>query len=127
VNRVVLDTSAILAALFDEAGAEVVLSRGESGIISAVSHSETFAKSLDRGVPIETIQYFLDGLKLTILPFDLDHSVAAATLRGPTRHLDISFADRACLATAALAQVPALTADRDWTKVDLGLEIILIR
>jgi ribonuclease VapC len=61
------------------------------------------------------------------VPFDTDHALAASSFRKPTRHLDVSFADRACLATAALAKVPVLTGDRDWSKVDLGIKVILIR
>lgn len=127
VSRVVLDTSAVLALLFGEAGAEVALDRGQAGLLSTVSYSETLAKSLDHGVPLETIQRSLDGLRLTIVPFDETHALAAASLRPPTRRKGFSFADRACLATAQLASLPALTADRKWQETDLGVEIILIR
>jgi ribonuclease VapC len=127
VNRVVLDTSALLALLFKEAGADVTLARGANGIVSAVSYSETMAKSLDKGIPLETVERVLRGLELTVVPFDATHGVTAATFRPVTRRLDVSFADRACLATAALAQLPVLTGDRDWHKCDLGITIILIR
>lgn len=126
-NRAVLDTSAILALLFDEPGAEATLARGRSGVISAVCYSEALAKSIDRGVPVETCRASIDGLRLAVMAFDGEHAVAAAGLRAATRHLDVSFADRACLATALLARLPVLTADRAWTECDLGLEIVLIR
>ena len=70
MSRVVLDASAVLALLFKEPGAEKVIARGKDGIISAVSYSETVAKSLDRGVPLETVQHALAGMKLTLVPFD---------------------------------------------------------
>ncbi len=41
--------------------------------------------------------------------------------------MDVSFADRACLGTAALASLPVLTADRKWDKIKCDLDIILIR
>jgi PIN domain nuclease of toxin-antitoxin system len=53
--------------------------------------------------------------------------LAAAALRPSTRHLDFSFGDRACLATAASHKLPVLTADRDWLKAELGIKIYLIR
>ncbi len=127
MSRVVLDTSAVLALLFQETGAEKVIARGQDGIISAVSYSETVAKSLDRGVPLETVQHALAGMKLTLAPFDAEHALTAATFRPPTRRLNVSFADRACLATASLARLPVLTADRDWAACDLGVKLILIR
>jgi ribonuclease VapC len=126
-NRAVLDTSVLLALSFGEKGAKTATSRGKNGSMSAVSYSEAIAKSLDYGVPLETVRRALDGLKLTILPFDEEHAVAAASFRPSTRNLNVSFADRACLGTAALAKLPVLTADRKWDKIKCDLEIILIR
>ena len=73
MSRVVLDASAVLALLFKEPGAEKVIARGKDGVLSAVSYSETVAKSLDRGVPLETVQHALAGMKLTLVPFDAEH------------------------------------------------------
>ncbi len=127
VSRVVLDTSAVLALCFAEPGAKNTISRGQNGILSAVSYSEAIAKSLDRGVPAEIVNRALAGLKLTIIPFDEAHAIAAASLRPATRTLNISFADRACLGTAMLAGLPVLTADRKWDHVNCDVEIILVR
>ncbi len=127
MRSLVLDTSAVLALLFGETGATIALARGHAGILSAVSYSEAIAKAIDRQAPLETVKQAVDGLRLTLVPFDEEHAVKAAALRPATRQLDFSFADRACLATAALAKVPVLTADREWAKVDLGVKIVLIR
>ncbi|HTU22709.1 MAG TPA: type II toxin-antitoxin system VapC family toxin [Gemmataceae bacterium] len=127
MSSIVLDTSAVLALLFGEPGADKVKARGQDGIMSTVSYSEAVAKSLDRKVPMETIARSLAGLKLTLVPFDEDHALTAAALRPSTRHLDFSFADRACLATASMHKLPVLTADRDWFKADLGIKVYLIR
>jgi ribonuclease VapC len=127
VTRAVLDTSVLLALCLGETGAKAALSRGENGILSAVSYSETVAKSLDLGVPLETVSAALAGLKLTIVPFDQEHALAAASFRPLTRNLNVSFADRACLGTASLARLPVLTADRKWENIQCDLEILLIR
>jgi PIN domain nuclease of toxin-antitoxin system len=66
-------------------------------------------------------------LKLTIVPFDEKHAVAAASFRPVTRNLNVSFADRACLGTAALAGLPVLTGDRKWQDFPCGVKILLIR
>jgi ribonuclease VapC len=127
VSSIVLDTSAVLALLFGEPGADKAVARGRGGIMSTVCYSETVAKSLDRKVPLATIAQHLAGLKLTLVPFDEEHALAAAALLPATRQLDFSFADRACLATAKVRKLPVLTADRDWLKADLGIKIHLIR
>jgi ribonuclease VapC len=127
VSRVVLDTSAVLALCFAEAGAKKTAARGRDGIMSAVSYSEAIAKSTDYGMPLETVNHALASLKLSIIPFDERHAVAAASFRPATRSFNVSFADRACLGTAVLAQLPVLTGDRKWQDIDCPIEIILIR
>jgi PIN domain nuclease of toxin-antitoxin system len=127
VSRSVLDTSALLALCLAEKGAKAVMTRGENGVLSTVSYSETVAKSLDLGVPLEVVSSALAGLKLTLVPFDTAHSVAAASFRPATRGLNVSFADRACLGTAALARLPVLTADRKWENFSCDVDVILIR
>ena len=127
MSRVVLDTSAILALCFSEKGAKLTAAKGKDGVVSAVNYSEAIAKSSDRGIPVDTVNDALASLQLTVVPFDHTHAVAAASFRPATRHKDISFADRACFCTAALARLPIMTAVKNWKKLRLGLDIVLIR
>jgi ribonuclease VapC len=51
----------------------------------------------------------------------------AAELWAATRHLGLALGDRSCLATAKRLKVPAVTADRNWTKIedeDLRVECV---
>jgi PIN domain nuclease of toxin-antitoxin system len=127
VSKVVLDSSAVLAAFFAEPGAEVVRDGGAESILSTVSYSEILAKLADRGVPAKEANRFLAGLSLTEVAFDHQQAVLAASLRAKTRSVGLSFADRACLACARYLEVPVLTADRDWTGLKLGVEVVMIR
>src|SRR5262249_53887716 len=127
VSKAVLDTSALLALCFGENGAKKTAARGKDGIMSAVNYSEAIAKSTDFGLPFDTVRLALASLKLTIVPFDETHASAAASFRPATRKLNVSFADRACLGTAALARLPVLTGDRKWQSIESPVEIILIR
>ena len=51
----------------------------------------------------------------------------AASLRPATRAKGLSLGDRACLALAIERGVPALTADRAWMELDVGVDVRLIR
>jgi PIN domain nuclease of toxin-antitoxin system len=53
--------------------------------------------------------------------------VRAAALRATTRRFGLSVGDRACLALALREQVPAVTTDRAWSKLSVGVEVVLIR
>jgi PIN domain nuclease of toxin-antitoxin system len=123
----VLDASAVLAVLFREAGADVVLAHSNGAMLSSVNYCETVSRAVDRGVPATLVQSSIARMRLGIVPFDLAHAEAAAALRAPTRHAGLSLGDRACLALAKLSGARALTADRAWAGLDLGVDIRLIR
>ncbi len=125
--KLVLDTSAVLALILGEPGADIVEATLDSASMATVNASEAMSKMCDRGFSIENARYILGKLPIILVPFDLDLAVSAAALRPATRDLHFSFADRACLALAKRDGAPAVTGDRAWQKVDLGVEVRVIR
>lgn len=125
----VLDASALLALLFDEPGGDVVEPRLTTSIISAVNLSEVMQKSLERGVGVESLRDDLEDLGIEVVAFDADAAEETANLRVATRATGLSLGDRACLALAARWNLPAVTADRMWKGLALGIpvEVVLIR
>jgi PIN domain nuclease of toxin-antitoxin system len=128
-GRYVLDTSALLAALFREPGESVLRAAGPGALMSAVNLSEFLAKCSDRGVPDELCRKHLAALQITIIAFDEAQCDAAAALRAPTRHENASFADRACLALAKSHALPVYTTDKVWSGLSeaLGIDIRQLR
>jgi ribonuclease VapC len=127
VSDVVLDASALLAVLRAEPGAERVEPRLEGVRIGAVNLSEVVAKLIDDGVPEAEIRRAIGRLELDVHDFDARHAYLAGLLREGTRGLGLSLGDRACLALAQSLDAPALTADRSWSRLDLGIAIEVIR
>jgi PIN domain nuclease of toxin-antitoxin system len=123
----VLDASAVLAVLFNEAGRDLVIDLGQGGAISAVNLAEVLTRSAEMEVPAEVRRSVASDMGLGVVAFDADAADLAAELRGPTRRLGLSLADRACLALAQKANMPVLTGDRAWAMLDIGVEIVLIR
>ena len=123
----VLDSSALLCLLNNEAGAERVATALPGAAISAVNLTEVVAKLRDRGLALAEIRAALAGLSLDARPFGADQAFAAGDLRPSTRALGLSLGDRACLALAAELGVPALTADREWRKVELKIDVRVVR
>lgn len=127
-DLVVLDASALLALLFNEAGADIVAGRLATCVIGAVNLSEVAAKLADHGMPEAAIALTFGEFDLDVRPFDVDQARVAGAMRGPTRALGLSLGDRACLALAHQLQAVAFTADRDWAKLELdGIRVKLIR
>ena len=127
MNDAVLDASALLAVLRAEPGAERVEARLEGAIIGAVNLSEVVAKLIEDGVPEPQIRLAIGRLELDVHAFDAEHAYLAGILRKATRAFGLSFGDRACLALAQSLGAPALTADRSWSRLDLGIAIEVIR
>jgi len=127
VSEHVLDASALLAVMFWERGAEAVLERLPGAVIGAVNLAEVVAKLQERGVPDAQIDREIAELDLPVIPFDAAQAIAAGKLRARTRSHGLSFGDRACLALAAARGVSAITVDRGWAEVDVGVRVVVAR
>ena len=128
MTEAVLDTSAVLALIKEEAGGDTVRPLVAVSFISAVNFSECVAKMVDwNSADPQRAHSVLHLLDLTVIPFDIDLARRAGELRAETRKAGLSFADRACLALAEREGLPAVTADQRWAGVDIGVEVRLIR
>ena len=126
MTRFVLDASAVLAEVFDEPGADAVFEALQSGAaMSALNVAEVAAKLHTFGWADEDVALVFEGID--IVPFDARHALLSGRYRPATRSLGLGLGDRACLAAASLQQCPALTADRAWEALDIGVEIVCIR
>lgn len=95
-----LDTSAVVAWLRDEPGAEVVDPVLPEAVISAVNWSELAAKLTQSGTPVIRTLDRLRALGIRVLPFGSDTAVAAGLLWDLGNPVGLSPGDRVCLATA---------------------------
>lgn len=124
---IVLDSSAVLAFLFDESGGEAVRNTFDSALVSSVNVAEIITAQIDRGAEADAAVLRMEDLDLEIRPFDRELALLAGKLRWVTRPKGLSFGDRACLALAIRENATAMTADRAWADLDVGCRIELIR
>jgi ribonuclease VapC len=124
---VVLDASAVLALLYNEPGSEIVLQHGQGAMLLSVNLSEILTRAIDKGGDEKAVRLVLERLRLDIVPFGERLAIDAAELRRTTKSIGASLGDRACLALVRQSGLPVLTADKDWSKLDLGIDIRQIR
>jgi PIN domain nuclease of toxin-antitoxin system len=128
-KRIVVDSSAFLALAHRETGSQQVAEYLENarGIMSAINAAEVISKQSELGVPPKDALTLLQLAGIVIVAFGPDEALIVASLCQTTLPLGLSLGDRACLALGLKSQCPILTADRIWSKVVVGVEIVCIR
>ena len=127
---IVLDSSAVLAVLFQEPGQEVVKAAfGRGAAISAANLAEAMTRLVRDGMAAEIAARALSALPMTVHDLDHDLAIQAGAIFAQTRPFGLSLGDRACLALARQEKLPALTADRVWLQAGplVDVEVRLIR
>lgn len=124
---IALDASALLAFLFRETGHEKVSGRLPESCLSTVNLAEVMGRFAHDGHDPVPLLDLLHAGGLDLVPFDEEQAARAAALLPLVKSRGLSLGDRACLALAASRDMPAITADRAWTGLDIGIDIELIR
>ncbi len=122
-----MDSSAALAILLDEKGADTALGFLPDAQCCSVNAVEIISRLIDKGRSAEQAAEDFAGLGMPVAVFDEALGISAGQLRAATKHLGLSLGDRACLALAIQEDATALTADRSWADLDIGCRIELIR
>lgn len=121
-----LDASAVLALLHREPGWDAVAALLPDSAISSVNWSEVLQKAGSRGLDLSELQRDFLQLGVDVLEFGMEEAADAARLwlEGLT---SLALADRACLGTARLRGMIAVTADRAWSGLGLPVSLQIIR
>ena len=127
MSEAVLDASALLALLNAEEGAKIVQEYLPKAVISSVNLAEVVTRLAAVEIPEGEIQEILTILGLEVIPLNRTQAIRTGLLYTQTHSLGLSLGDRACLALAQSMEVPAITADRVWADLNIGIEVKLIR
>lgn len=122
-----IDTSAAMALVMREPGAERVADLLGGARISTVNLAEFGGVLLRRGFLPTSIETLSEAYALRAVAFDVAQAEFAASLEMIARSVGLSLGDRACLALARALGAVALTADRVWASIDIGVTVELIR
>jgi ribonuclease VapC len=124
---IVLDSSALLAMLFFEPGCERVAELVPQSCMSTVNLAEVLGRLARDGRALHAVLEQIEQMGIAWIAFDREVAIEAAALLPRTAPLGLSLGDRACLALAKLRNLPAVTADRTWARLDLDVAIEVIR
>jgi ribonuclease VapC len=123
----VLDSSAILAFLLNEPGAETVAPILENALLSSVNLCEVHARLMLFGISARHSWNRILNLHCKVCIFSDELARIAAELVQLTKPFGLSLGDRACLALAIERKATVYTTDKIWKKIPLGIEVEVIR
>jgi ribonuclease VapC len=124
---IALDASALLAFLLRERGHERVGQLLGEACMSTVNFSEVLGRFARASQDVAIIAEKLLATPIQLVDFSTEQAVIAAALLTATYEEGLSQGDRACLALARQRGICAVTADKAWRRLDLGIEIEAIR
>ncbi len=129
MSDIVLDSSAVLALMQRERGAELVAASLPGAMLGVVNLAEVMTKLCERGVPLEVARYAVSSLGVKIAEFTEEQADLIGKLRPLTRSAGLSLGDRACLALAKTSGAKILTTETVWPQIAeiVGVEIQVIR
>jgi PIN domain nuclease of toxin-antitoxin system len=127
----VLDSSAVIAFLNQEPGSHVVEPLFPVSVISTINWAEVITwlgtARNPSAVDLEAARNILDGRGLSTVEVTEAQAELAGLLNAQTRVAGLSLADRVALALAIEFDLPVLTSDRQWDRVNVGAIVRQIR
>ncbi len=124
---IALDASALLGFMFDEPGCADLGPRLQSACMSAVNACEVLGRFARDGHPTLGVLERMLGAGIEIVPFDCEAAAIFADLYPSTAPLGLSLGDRACLGLALARGIVAVTADRKWAELEIGVTVEVVR
>jgi ribonuclease VapC len=127
---VILDCSAVIAALRGEPGQENVDAALASGAgLCTANLAEIMTVLVRSGTTPADARHAITSLPVTVFDLDIGLALDAGALAPIMKRFGLSLGDRVCLALAAREKLPAMTADRIWEQAgrEIGVEVRLIR
>jgi ribonuclease VapC len=122
-----MDSSAVLAGIQGEPGADVVDAALAGSAISVINFAEVVSKLISRGLPEAAAVIAARRFGAELVDVDENQAAMAGAIHAAARLAGISMAEAFCLALAKQRGWPALTSDRVWKNLNLGVEVTLIR
>jgi PIN domain nuclease of toxin-antitoxin system len=119
----VVDSSALIALLMHEPGADRVAAVIGTAVAPTTMLAEVVGYFAKHKLDLSELKATLEELELDFVALDRETAWIAGELEPVTRSAGLSLADRSCLALARQLGVAALTGDRAWRRSAPGLKI----
>lgn len=100
MNKVIFDSSALIAIITQETGFEKLEEFLPYSAMSIISITEVISALIKKGVPEEVVRNIVDEIAPEIIPYDFATALIAGTLISDPNFAELSFENRATIASA---------------------------
>ena len=125
--RFVLDSSASLALLWQEKGAESILRHTGIYITPSLIYAETCIRLMKEGTKRLEAEPIANTVIDEVLPLEKEDTALILKFALMAREQHLSLADMTCIALAIKEKCPVITSDKAWKKLKLPVEVIIFR
>lgn len=123
----VIDSSALLALINDEAGTKQAQEYFENSYMSVINATECLIVLNRNGMPMEVAQNLLESIVSKFLPVEYHDMTLVAKIKNDHKNLGLSLGDSICIALGNKLDLQIITADKIWSEVKSKSQIICIR
>ena len=127
MNKVILDSSALLAFINQEQGSEIVEKYLPNALMSSINIAEVIAVLSMIDMPEDIITGIIDDLNVEVINFDQEQALQTGFLRKTTKNDGLSLGDCACISVSSIRNLIIITANKIWAELGLKNDIVLIR
>lgn len=115
-DKVIFDSSALLALIYENEGSEALKPLLSSAIISTISLDESLQHLQKLDISSKEALTLIQNIVTDIIPFNPEQALLGVEL---TTYPTLSFSDRACLALGIKLQLPIYTTKQEWKQLPL--------
>jgi PIN domain nuclease of toxin-antitoxin system len=124
----VLDSTALLAFLLREQGAEKVAALFDRSVISSINLTETIHKLINLGSARDAAENLVREIEIEAVDWTANMAYLSAGFATLGVSHGLSLGDRACLTLASHLRATAVTSNRQWRHVHgLGVKLLIFR
>lgn len=123
----VIDSSALLAIIYDEDGNKEVQKYFDQSYMSVINAAECLIVLNRNGMPMDVAKNLLESIINKFIPTEYNDTSLIADIKNSNLDIGLSFADCACISLGDKLGLQIVTADRVWTNAKCKSNIICIR
>ncbi len=122
-----IDSSALLAVIYNERGMEKAQEYFENSYMSVVNAAECFIVLNKNGMPFDIAQNLLESIISKFIPLEYNDAKIIAQIKNSNKDIGLSLGDSTCIAIGNKLDLQIITADKAWLQVQSKSKIICIR